>query len=340
MSASNCWIRPACGCYEVELVKTMRPLLLALLLISQLTAMAQSQRVWLDTDMSSGKWFGDMDDALALLYLINDTTADIAGISVAHGVRHAGQTTRKLLQWYAPERNITVHIGADSQRQLGERTDATTAMAQALSSGKLDIIALGPATNIASLLQLRPDLADSIASITFCGGRTKGKTFAPAGGKVRFSDYNFEHDTAAARLLLQSDVQLLLAGYECAEQLMMRREHYVHLRKSTLRGDRWLFRKLSRWERVWRNFFGVKNGFIPFDVATVEAALRPEGMNIQSVEARISIAESDSRSIIKADKKPYLTVFPSGDGRDVRFCVESPMGLLDKLLLSIEGGKR
>jgi inosine-uridine nucleoside N-ribohydrolase len=314
----------------------MHRLLIALLLLGHLTAMSQTQRVWLDTDMSSGKWFGDMDDALALLYLLNDTTVNIAGISVVHGVKHADRITRQLLLWYAPERNINVHIGADSQREIGVRTAAVNALEHSLSAGKLNIIALGPATNIASLLQLRPDLADSIASITFCAGRTAGKTFTPTGGKVRFSDYNFEHDTAAARILLESKVPLVLAGYECAEQLMMRHEHYAHLRKSAHKGDRWLYRKLKRWENVWRTFFGVRNGFIPFDVATVEAALRPQGMNIRSITAGITLAESDSRSIIKSDEKPYLTVFPSGDGRVVSFCAESPGELLGKLLISIE----
>jgi inosine-uridine nucleoside N-ribohydrolase len=314
----------------------MQQLLIALLLLGHLTASAQRQRVWLDTDMSAGKWFGDMDDALALLYLLNDTTVDIAGISLVHGVKHADRVTRQLLLWYAPERNINVHIGADSQREIGERTAAVNALEHSLSAGKLNIIALGPATNIASLLQLRPDLADSIASITFCAGRTAGKTFTPTGGKVRFSDYNFEHDTAATRILLESKVPLVLAGYECAEQLMMRREHYAHLRKSAHKGDRWLYRKLKRWENVWRTFFGVRNGFIPFDVATVEAALRPQDINIRSITAGISVAESDSRSIIKTHEKPYLTVFPYEDGRAVRFCEESPGELLGKLLISIE----
>lgn len=317
----------------------MLRLLTALLLLGHLTAMSQTQRVWLDTDMSSGKWFGDMDDALALLYLLSDSRVDIAGISVIHGVRHADKTTRKLLQWYAPEQSIPVHLGADSQKELGEKTQASAALADALSQGKLDIIALGPATNIATLLQLRPELVDSIRSITYCAGRTRGKAFTPEGGKVRFSDYNFEHDTAAARILIESEVPLILAGYECAEQLTMSREHFSHLKMSPHKGDRWLYRKLKRWENVWRTFFRVKNGFIPFDVATVEAALSPGSTRLLNMEAFIEVMETDSRSIIKTDVKPYLLLRPATNGRVVSFCGETQRSLLGKLRLAI-GGKK
>lgn len=279
------------------------------------------RRVWVDTDISSGKLKGDMDDAIALLMLLRDSTVHIEGISLVHGVKHAEKVTRKILGWYAEERKIPVYIGADSYLEFGQRTDAILAMERALEQGPMMILALGPATNVTTLLQLRPDLRPNVQAISFCAGRRPGMVFTPAGGKVRFSDYNYDLDTIAGRQLLEMDVPLLLAGYDCSDSLFISKPDYQHLKHSPNKGDRWLYRNMSRWEWGWRSFLGVEGGFIPFDCSTVGALLYSHEFETETgIPAFAEIMQNDSQQIIQAEQKSYLLVQQGRAGVAVDYC--------------------
>lgn len=294
---------------------------------------AQSHRVWVDTDMASGRFMGDMDDALALVMLLRDTSVHVEGVSVVHGVRHARRVTAKLLQWYAPGREVAVHTGADSHKELGKRTDAVNAMVRALEKGPMLILALGPATNIATVLRQRPDLASRVRQVAFCAGRRPGMALAPEGGRVRFSDYNFEHDSVAARMLVESGVPLLLAGYDCSDGFHLHRALYRPLRSSPSKGDRWMYRHLSRWEWVWRNLFGVKDGFTPFDCSTVGALLYPEDFCIRpALSVAVTEGPNDARSVVKSDLKMFLTVGQEGGPHRVDHCYHTHAAFRARLL--------
>ncbi len=314
------------------------PVLFPFLILATMpaVAVAQQHRVWVDTDLKSGKLAGDMDDALALVLLLRDSSVHIEGISVVHGVRHARKVTARLLHWYAPGRSIPLHAGADSQQELGQRTDAVNAMIRALEKGPMQVLALGPATNIATVLQLRPDLLSRIQKVAFCAGRRPGMRFAPLGGKVSFSDYNFEHDSVAGRILLQSGVPLLMAGYDCSDGFFLHRALYRPLRTSSHAGDRWLYRNLSRWEWIWEHVFGVHDGFIPFDCSTVGALLHPEDFCIRTgLEATVAQGDNDARSIVKTDRKAMLLVGQEAGSSIVDHCYHTHGAFRQRLLQAL-----
>jgi len=296
-------------------------ILLLIFLCFGMTESKAQRRVWVDTDISSGKLKGDMDDALALLMLLRDPTVHIEGISLVHGVKHAEKVTHRLLGWYADGREIRVHVGADSYKEFGQRTDAIRALERALEQGPMMILALGPATNITTLLQLRPDLRPNVQAISFCAGRRPGMVFTPSGAKVRFSDYNFDLDTVAGRLLLQMDVPILLSGYDCSDSLFLSKADYRHMKKSDHKGDRWFYRNMSRWEWVWRSFLGVKGGFIPFDCSTVGALLHSDEFETETdIPAFVEMQQNDSPQLIRAAQKSYLLVQQGRAGAAVDYC--------------------
>ncbi|MGK0384672.1 MAG: inosine-uridine nucleoside N-ribohydrolase, partial [Bacteroidia bacterium] len=85
------------------------------------------QRVWIDTDIIIGKFRKDVDDGLALILILRDSTVEIEGISFVHGVDYADKVTSKLLHWYAPGRNIPTFKGSDDSTGFGKETDAVKA---------------------------------------------------------------------------------------------------------------------------------------------------------------------------------------------------------------------
>ena len=286
-----------------------------------LPASAQKMRVWIDTDIMIGKFAHDVDDGLALLLALQDTNLQIEGISFVHGVEYADKVTSKLLHAYAPNRNIPTYKGADDSTYFGQETAATKALAAILESGPITIFALGPLTNLASLLQLHPHLAKNIRGITFCGGRKPGMVFTPAGSSIKFSDYNFDLDPRSAEVVLQSDVPLLLSGFDCSEELFLTKEDFSFLKKSDSKTDRWLFRQLRSWHGLWRTLFSSENGFIPFDCSTVGALLYPQEFElVDAVPAFIEVDKNDTRSLVKTATKPYLLVDENKEGRVVSYC--------------------
>ena len=70
----------------------MRYLLVSLLALFSFCTFAQ-QRVWIDTDIMIGKFRRDVDDGLALMLALQDTSIKIEGISFVHGVDYAEKVT-------------------------------------------------------------------------------------------------------------------------------------------------------------------------------------------------------------------------------------------------------
>ncbi len=310
----------------------MRYLLVSLLALLSFCTFAQ-QRVWIDTDIMIGKFRRDVDDGLALMLALRDTSIKIEGISFVHGVDYAEKVTTRLLTWYAPDRHIPTFKGADDSTGFGEQTPAVVAMIAALEQGPMSILALGPMTNVGTVLNLRPDLHRNITVISYCAGRRPGMLFNPGSGKVKFSDYNFDLDPRSSAVLLETEVPVILSGYDCSNELFLGLDDFKHLKTSTAPGDRWVYRQLKSWHSLWRTFIGSKNGFIPFDCATVGVLLYAQEFNILSdVSSYIEVAPNDTRNTVSSASKPYLLISETGTGKRVAYCDLTKADFKERLL--------
>jgi hypothetical protein len=95
-------------------------------------------------------------------------------------------------------------------------------MHQKLKEGKLAIVALGPLTNIAHLLEQHPDAKDKIERIVLMGGALEvgynGK--APAE-----PEWNIKSDIAAARAVFTSGVPLTVVPLDATAAMAMTKKH-------------------------------------------------------------------------------------------------------------------
>ncbi|MDO4566991.1 MAG: nucleoside hydrolase [Oscillospiraceae bacterium] len=73
-------------------------------------------------------------------------------------------------------------------------------------AGELVLIAIGPLTNIALLLQKHPDVKPLIKQLVVMGGSTT------RGNRTPFAEFNFWADPPAARLVFESGLNTVMAG--------------------------------------------------------------------------------------------------------------------------------
>jgi pyrimidine-specific ribonucleoside hydrolase len=310
----------------------------ALLWLSTVAMGQAPRRVWIDTDIIFDKFSRDVDDGVALMMALQADQWQIEGISLVIDVAHGERVASKLLGFYRPGGDIPLYRGADQAEALGSNNDAVEAMAEALRQGSLTLIALGPATNVATLLLRYPHLEDSIEQLVMCVGRRNPTQHFQVGQSQRYlPDYNLEVDPLAMQTVLESKVPLTLAGFEAASDLYLSREQLKPLSEGLQPGDRWVWRQLRDWLFAWKVYLKSKKGFIPFDAATIGCVLAPEYFERQSgVRVRLQIAPNDCRMVVKTKRKPYLVWSEDPQvGRVCDYVFETRTGFLPLLLSAI-----
>lgn len=279
------------------------------------TAPTKPRRIWLDTDIMVGmkdKTPREVDDAVALLMALRHADkVELVGISTVTYVNYGYDVTQKLLNWYntpkggKPARPIPVYRGSDTLRDIGRENDATRAMAAALRREKMPILAIGPMTNVATLIKNHPDLIPQIEEVVVCAGRTPGLPFKPGLEKLSVGDYNFEMDPEAFRVLFESGVRVVLSGYECSVYTLFGKTDIDFLNVSKRPGDKWLYEQFRPWQKFNQELFGV-DGFVPWDTTPLGYLTHPEYFKYYTdIPVRINTRQSDTDP---TQTKPYLEV--------------------------------
>ncbi|TDB65061.1 nucleoside hydrolase [Arundinibacter roseus] len=285
-----------------------------LLILSAGLTHAQSARpaIWLDTDLMIGlpeRSPREVDDAVALLMTLRMADkVDLVGVSLVTYVDYGYGVAENMLKWYAPDRTIPVYKGSDLCGDVGVENDASRALAQALRKEKLTIVAIGPATNVATVLKNHPELASQIKEITFCAGRTEKFPFRPGLETLTVSDYNFEKDVDAFKVIFESGVKVILSGFECSAYLFLGKTDLDFL-KSGSKGDQWLAAQFAPWMQRGKRIFGVE-GFIPYDTTPLGHVTHPEFFKYyRNIPVQINYRENDATTPnAPKGKKAFLEV--------------------------------
>ena len=196
------------------------------------------QRVWIDTDMG-------FDDLAAVLTVEHTTGWSIDGVSLVAGnaplpvVIDNAQRSAACFGWRFPihagraaplvgelvtAQNI---LGADAMASAGRglpQARATLASHHAVaalqayiegSAGPVTFLALGPLSNLAVLLQVRPDLATRIGALMWMGGS------AGPGNHTAAAEFNAAVDPEAINVVLDAGVPLHMVGLDACRQVRL-----------------------------------------------------------------------------------------------------------------------
>ena len=321
-----------------------------LLALGPLTAAAPPVAVWIDTDPAIGETERDVDDGVALVQAFHSPELDIRGVSVVFGnaaLDRGLPIARRLVSDFGPP-GLRVLAGAATAADLSTETDASRGLAAALRAGPLTILALGPATNVATVLMKHPELASRVTRVIAVAGRRPGQRFTTGStNKAGHRDFNFEMDPRAFQVLLDANIELVLAPFEISSKIWIRSEDLDRLNASPSAAARALVAPSRAWLALWGRLFAV-DGFNPFDTLAVAYAISPAGFTCDTLPARIDTLADDVTEPgvqgVKVDRKPYLLASTAlaGARSRVTYCSTAPSSfkqdLLERLTQSGGGG--
>lgn len=194
--------------------------------------------VWFDTDMG-------VDDAAALLVLNRLETVEVVGISAVAGnveLFHTYDNVRKVCRLIGSavpvykgadkplfkELEIAAYVhGADglggavlppsdAPEQPLAAWDALYQAARA-AEGRLEIVAVGPLTNLAIAFGKYPKLKDLVKRILIMGGAAQGGNVTPS------AEFNIYVDPHAAQMVFKSGVPVVMCGLDVTEKAYLTR---------------------------------------------------------------------------------------------------------------------
>jgi purine nucleosidase len=230
-----------------------------------------SRRIVLDTDIGT-----DVDDALALALALASPELELVAVTTVSGDTPLRARVAARLLALAGRAAVPVHAGCEMPLAAGggfalgghegegildggldefSSEPAVEALLRLFRAGDgLELVAIGPLTNIAVALERDPTLARRVARLTLMGGWMRGVTI---GGRSLppSIDYNLCSDAAAAERVLSSGIPIRLVTPDVTVQVWLTEDDVAKLERGASPLQRALGRALRIWEPHQRHLF-------------------------------------------------------------------------------------
>jgi purine nucleosidase len=232
------------------------------------------RRIVLDTDLGT-----DADDAICLALALASPELELVAVTTVSGdATRRAQIARRLLD-LAGRSDVPVHAGettpltaGSSSLWLGDEGDfllgrdepvpiasepAVQALARLLrAEDGLEIVAVGPLTNLARLLEREPALAARIGRLTVMGGHVRRVAY----GAHEFPhgvDYNLCSDAEASRRVLSAGLPIRLVTADVTLATWIGPADLERIEDAGTPFHRALARAIRAWTPHMRRIFGA-----------------------------------------------------------------------------------
>ncbi len=194
--------------------------------------------VLLDTDIGS-----DIDDAVALGYLLAQPRCELLGITTVSGEPHRRAALARAVCLAAGRADVPVHVGlesplvvsplqphapqaevlnADALTEFTNRPTAVDFLRDTIRArpGEVTLLAIGPLTNLGVLFALDPEIPALLKQIVLMGGAYWTRSVSHTGATG--AEWNLRCDPHAAAIVFRAPVPRLLAvGLDVTAQCQM-----------------------------------------------------------------------------------------------------------------------
>lgn len=261
--------------------------------------------VIVDTDPAIGRALRDVDDGLALLYLLaHPERVRIAGVTTVFGNASLRTTTSKAREILriAGREDLAVYPGAANRRKLAEETPASGFLKETVreAPGEVTVLALGPLTNVATAGQTSKDFFRGVERIIIMGGALDEGLGIPLISPLEF---NFFRDPAAADFVLGAECEKVLISADLCRQAIFTRRELDALLNMRSAAATYLAYRVKPWLKLNQlmPLLPYRGGFVPWDVVAALYLIRPdlfgghvsEGMRIKRSFLATGAVEND-----------------------------------------------
>lgn len=164
---------------------------------------------------------------------------------------------------------------------------------------KVTLVAVGPLTNIALVLKMRPDLKRKIECISIMGGGTFGN-YTPA------AEYNIWADAEAAKIVFNSDLPIIMAGLDVTQKAYITREENEVLRKQGNRASVFAAELIDFFSKFHYEVEGFP-GCTLHDPVAIAVLVYPEMFESMEVNVDVEIKGELTYGMTLVDRTDYLT---------------------------------
>ncbi len=229
-------------------------------------------KVLLDCDNTFGIPDHDVDDGLALLYLLGREDVDVLGVTSSFGnadVDTVFRNTRRFLREIGRPEIPHLRGGTPAQPvSAAARFLADTVLA---SPGEITLLATGALTNLHGAQLCNPCFFQDVARVVAMGGLTSPLVI----GGHPMEELNFSSDPRAAQVVLASPARTtVITGNLCLQALFGEAEFRSLEEDEEVPVCAYLLKTLRPWRQTMREAFGVE-GFYNWDTAAAVCVTDP-----------------------------------------------------------------
>ena len=243
------------------------------------------RRILLDTDIGT-----DVDDALALAFALRHPEIELAAVTTVSGdTRRRAQIAAKLIALNGgPQIEVaaglsqplggqgrTFWAGHEGRGLLGEGEDipisprdGVDVIVDTLLAEEMEVVTIGPLTNLAAALEREPRIAERIPRLTLMGGLFQRPE--PQRTALPFSvEYNLNADPQAAVAVLSTPIPTTCVPADVTMRTYLLDEHVRRLEASADPLLQALARLVRVWTPVLANLFGITGVSLPQGLAAI-----------------------------------------------------------------------
>ncbi len=231
------------------------------------------KKILCDCDNTMGLENRDVDDALAILYLVGSSEVDLAGITTTYGndtIEVVYETTAGLMK-DINRTGIPLVKGGTTENRV---SDAACFLAEqaARLPGELTVLATGAMTNLYGAYLVDNLFFHNVREIVLMGGILEPLVI----GEITVNELNFSCDPEATYHVLSSPTPTsVMTGHLCLQAVFGAREFDRLHEQKKIPILRYISEKIGHWREFNSKVFKL-DGFYNWDVAAALYATYPE----------------------------------------------------------------
>lgn len=231
-------------------------------------------KILFDCDNTMGIKNCDVDDGLALLYLLGSPEVELMGITTTYGnstLDTVHTNTERMLDDLGMH-SLSLHKGSRGPGQLHSEAAEFLVDMATRHEGEITLLATGSLTNLYGACKLNPDFLSKLRAIVLMGGVTEPLYL----NNTEIKELNFSCDPEASHKVLNAETDVtVMTGNLClqarfGEKDLLRLQKY---RKDHAIFD-YIYGPLVDWYKTNSRKFGIR-GFVNWDIVAAVYTTHP-----------------------------------------------------------------